>query len=54
MREVYIERKEYVSPEMFEQYKKIGLEKGFRYVASSPLVRSSYRAAEALETGGAV
>lgn len=50
----YIERKEYVSPEMFEQYKKIGLEKGFRYVASSPLVRSSYRAAEALETGGAV
>lgn len=48
----HIERKEYVSPEMFEQYKKIGLEKGFRYVASSPLVRSSYRAAEALETGG--
>ena len=52
MREVYIERKEYVSPEMFEQYKKIGLEKGFHYVASSPLVRSSYRAAKALETGG--
>lgn len=50
----HIERKEYVSPEMFEQYKKIGLEKGFHYVASSPLVRSSYRAAEALETGGAV
>lgn len=35
---------EYITPERFEEYRKIGLEKGFRYVESSPLVRSSYRA----------
>ena len=38
---------EYVSPETFEHYKKVGEEEyGFRYVASGPLVRSSYRAGE--------
>ena len=42
---------EYVTPETFAWYKKRGEEKGFRYVASSPLVRSSYRAAEALSRG---
>lgn len=36
--------KEYVTPEQFSEYEKIGLEKGFRFVESSPLVRSSYRA----------
>lgn len=35
---------EYVTPEKFEEYRKIGLEKGFDFVESSPLVRSSYRA----------
>ncbi len=35
---------EYVAPDIFEKYKKIGLAKGFRFVESSPLVRSSYRA----------
>ena len=30
----------------FEQYKAIGLREGFAYVASGPLVRSSYRAGE--------
>jgi lipoic acid synthetase len=35
---------EYVTPEKFEEYKTIGLEKGFEFVESSPLVRSSYRA----------
>jgi len=39
-----IEVKEYIHPDIFEEYRKIGLEKGFRYVESSPLVRSSYRA----------
>lgn len=34
----------YVSPEQFALYKKIGLEKGFRYVESGPMVRSSYHA----------
>lgn len=38
----------YVTPEEFVYYKDMALTKGFRYVASAPLVRSSYRAAEAL------
>jgi lipoic acid synthetase len=36
--------KEFVSPETFAKYKEIGLEMGFRYVESGPLVRSSYHA----------
>ena len=35
---------EYVTPEKFNYFKKIGLELGFRYVESGPLVRSSYHA----------
>ena len=35
---------EYVHPDIFEKWKKIGLEKGFRFVESNPLVRSSYHA----------
>lgn len=35
---------EFVTPEQFLRYKKIGLEKGFRFVESGPLVRSSYHA----------
>lgn len=35
---------EYIHPEQFEKYRTIGLEKGFSFVESSPLVRSSYRA----------
>jgi lipoic acid synthetase len=35
---------EFVTPERFEQYKEIALSKGFRYVESGPLVRSSYHA----------
>ncbi|WP_423776051.1 lipoyl synthase [Bacteroides nordii] len=35
---------EYVAPEQFAAYKKIGLEKGFEQVESAPLVRSSYHA----------
>ena len=34
----------YVTPEEFNKYRLIGLEKGFFEVASGPLVRSSYRA----------
>lgn len=37
---------EYVAPEKFEKFKRIGEELGFLYVASGPLVRSSYRAGE--------
>lgn len=35
---------EFVPPERFEKYEKIGLEMGFRFVESGPLVRSSYHA----------
>lgn len=35
---------EFVTPERFDEYKEIGLEMGFRYVESGPLVRSSYHA----------
>jgi lipoic acid synthetase len=35
---------DFITPEKFAEYKTIGLEKGFRYVESGPLVRSSYRA----------
>ena len=37
---------EYILPEAFETYREIGLGKGFEYVASGPLVRSSYHAAD--------
>lgn len=39
----------YATPEDFARYKEMALAKGFRYVASAPLARSSYRAWEALE-----
>jgi lipoic acid synthetase len=35
---------EYIEPERFDRLKEIGLELGFRYVESGPLVRSSYHA----------
>jgi lipoic acid synthetase len=35
---------EFIHPDVFAEYKKIGLENGFRYVESGPLVRSSYHA----------
>ncbi|MFN0187801.1 MAG: lipoyl synthase [Bacteroidia bacterium] len=35
---------EYIHPDVFASYKKIGLAKGFKYVESGPLVRSSYHA----------
>lgn len=38
---------EYVRPEVFEEWRVRTLEMGFLYVASGPLVRSSYKAGEA-------
>ena len=35
---------EYVHPDQFEEYGKIGKEKGFRHIESAPMVRSSYHA----------
>ncbi|MEI9477262.1 MAG: lipoyl synthase [Deltaproteobacteria bacterium] len=40
---------EYVPPEEFEEYKKIGEEMGFKSVASGPFVRSSFHASEMFE-----
>ncbi|MEE8435400.1 MAG: lipoyl synthase [bacterium] len=37
---------EYIHPDVFARLETEGLEMGFQYVASGPLVRSSYRAAE--------
>ncbi len=37
---------EWIEPRRFDEYKEIGLREGFAYVASGPLVRSSYRAGE--------
>jgi lipoyl synthase len=36
----------YIHPDTFANYKEIGRKKGFRHVASAPLVRSSYHAAD--------
>jgi lipoic acid synthetase len=38
--------REFVTPETFDFYEQQGLALGFEYVASGPLVRSSYRAGE--------
>lgn len=35
---------EYIQPDIFSELKEIGLQKGFSFVESSPLVRSSYKA----------
>ena len=40
--------KEFVNPEIFDEYKQIAMGMGFDYVASAPFVRSSYHASEAL------
>ncbi len=42
----------YVTPEQFETYRRVGLEKGFVEVFSGPLVRSSYRAEQVFEEAG--
>ena len=41
----------YVTPDEFKTYETLGLEMGFRFVASGPMVRSSYRAAEVFIEG---
>ena len=41
--------KEYIEPSQFDEYGKIAKAKGFEFVASAPLVRSSYHASEALK-----
>lgn len=42
----HLKVEEYVTPEKFQEWQKISEDLGFLYVASGPLVRSSYRAGE--------
>ncbi len=39
---MHLEVASYVHPDKFAEYKEVGLQKGFDYVESGPLVRSSY------------
>lgn len=41
---MHIEVAEFVHPDVFAMYKEVGMAKGFKYVESGPLVRSSYHA----------
>lgn len=41
---MHLDVAEYVHPDTFAEYKEVGLEKGFDFVESGPLVRSSYHA----------
>jgi lipoic acid synthetase len=45
----YLDVVEYVHPDAFAEYKRIGEELGFLFVASAPFVRSSYNAVELSE-----
>jgi lipoic acid synthetase len=42
----HLDVKAWIPPEQFERYREEGEAMGFRYVASGPLVRSSYKAGE--------
>ena len=41
---MHIEVANFIHPDVFAEYKEIGLQKGFNFVESGPLVRSSYHA----------
>ena len=41
---MHLEVVEYIHPDKFAEYKEVGLSKGFDFVESGPLVRSSYHA----------
>ena len=41
---MHLEVAEYIHPDTFAMYKEVGLKKGFDFVESGPLVRSSYHA----------
>ena len=42
----HLKVQEYVTPEKFDEWGQVGRDMGFRYVASGPMVRSSYKAGE--------
>lgn len=41
---MHLEVAEFIHPDLFAEYKEVGMSKGFKYVESGPLVRSSYHA----------
>ncbi len=41
---MHLDVTEFVHPDLFAEYREVGLSKGLRYVESGPLVRSSYHA----------
>ncbi len=41
---MHLQVKEYVTPAQFDNYRTVGLKKGFKIVESGPMVRSSYHA----------
>lgn len=41
---MHLEVESFIHPDVFAEYKEVGLQKGFPYVESGPLVRSSYHA----------
>jgi lipoyl synthase len=41
---MHLEVAEYIHPDLFAEYREIGIQKGLLYVESGPLVRSSYHA----------
>jgi len=45
----HLRTSDYIHPDKFKEYQKIGISLGFKYVASAPLVRSSYHAGEILK-----
>jgi lipoic acid synthetase len=45
----HLRTSDYIHPDKFKEYQKIGMSLGFKYVASAPLVRSSYHAGEILK-----
>lgn len=45
----HVSVREFIPPAVFDELRQRALEMGFSYVAASPYVRSSYRAAEALQ-----
>ena len=47
----HMEVVEYITPQKFEEYRKLALNKGFDFVESSPLVRSSFHAEKHVKAG---
>jgi len=41
---MHLEVAEFITPELFKHYEEVGYQKGFKFVESGPLVRSSYHA----------